>query len=217
MHIPSSESTTIQIIGRALRNHPLKTYAHIILPFGNNEDSNNVKIFLNIIAQNDSAIKNAFNNKIVGNYISIEKYNEDDEEKNCIDTEFKYNMIYDSMGKLNDDSDNTNDDFNFDLTNIFSEKEFNGYKIKIRKKDGYIYATDMCKAGNKLFGHYKENKISKNFLKELSLKLKIPTEDLMEINKGGKLQGSWVHPCVAINLAQWISPKFFIEVITWIC
>lgn len=33
MHLPSSNTTLIQIIGRALRLHPLKTIAHIILPF----------------------------------------------------------------------------------------------------------------------------------------------------------------------------------------
>lgn len=37
-----------------------------------------------------------------------------------------------------------------------------------RASDGYINATEMCKACNKLLGHYLENKTTKAFLNELS-------------------------------------------------
>lgn len=40
----------------------------------------------------------------------------------------------------------------------------------------------------------------------------------MQIVKGGetKLQGTWVHPQVAINLGQWASPKFAVLVSKWV-
>ena len=39
---------------------------------------------------------------------------------------------------------------------------------------------------------------------------------LLDIKKGGVNQGSWIHPDLAIQLAQWISPKFVIQVSKWI-
>ena len=51
------------------------------------------------MAKNDSRIKKSFENKTLGGYISIENLEEIDDEENE-DIEFKYNMIYDSMGFL---------------------------------------------------------------------------------------------------------------------
>ena len=41
---------------------------------------------------------------------------------------------------------------------------------------------------------------------------------LVQKIKGGikELQGTWVHPDVAINLAQWVSPKFAVFVSKWL-
>jgi superfamily II DNA or RNA helicase len=102
MHLPSSKTTLIQIIGRALRLHPLKTIAHIILPFSCKEDESNINNFLKVMANNDKRIKQSYENKKIGGYISIENTIEDVEEEN---TEkelvlFRYNMIFDNMGKL---------------------------------------------------------------------------------------------------------------------
>jgi hypothetical protein len=41
----------------------------------------------------------------------------------------------------------------------------------------------------------------------------------IDIKKGGNdkhLQGSWIHPDLAVPLAQWISPSFSIQVSRWI-
>ena len=95
MHLPTNKTTLIQIIGRCLRLHPTKTIANIILPFSTREDEKNICNFLKVMAKNDSRIKQSFENKILGGYISIENTNDEDE-----DIEFKYNMIYDSFGIL---------------------------------------------------------------------------------------------------------------------
>ena len=47
-------------------------------------------------------------------------------------------------------------------------------------------------------------------------KVGIPTLELVEINKGGNHEGSWIHPDLAIQLAQWISPIFALQVSEWI-
>ena len=102
MHLPSSKTTLIQIIGRALRLHPLKTIAHIILPYSCKEDESNINNFLKVMANNDKRIKQSYENKKIGGYISIENMIEDIEEEN-IEKElvlFRYNMIFDNMGKL---------------------------------------------------------------------------------------------------------------------
>jgi len=88
----------IQIIGRCLRLHPNKTIANIILPFSSTDDGKNISNFLQVMAKNDTRIKKSFENKLLGGYINI--YIKRDVEKTNTDIEFKYNMIYNSMGKL---------------------------------------------------------------------------------------------------------------------
>jgi superfamily II DNA/RNA helicase len=100
IHLPSSKTTIIQIIGRALRLHLLKTYANIILPFSSKEDECNINKFLKILAQNDKRIKKTYESKTEGGYISIEKIKDEEDDKENDDIEFRYDMIYDSMGIL---------------------------------------------------------------------------------------------------------------------
>lgn len=92
-------------------------------------------------------------------------------------------------------------------------------KISIdqRANDGYINATAVCQASRKLLGHYLETKTTKAFLDELSADIGIPISGLVQIIKGGhpQMQGTWVHPQVAINLGQWASPKFAVLVSKW--
>jgi KilA-N domain len=90
--------------------------------------------------------------------------------------------------------------------------------IDQRANDGYINATAMCRAAGKEFKHYNENKATKEFLRELSSEVGIPTTGLVQSITGGnpRLQGTWVHPQVAINLAQWASPKFAVLVSKWV-
>lgn len=100
---------------------------------------------------------------------------------------------------------------------IIEHKE-NGYIIHQRTQDGYINATAMCKAANKEFKHYNSLLTTKKFLVELSSEVGIPTKELVLIKQGGtpELQGTWVHPQVAINLGQWLSPKFAVKISEWV-
>jgi hypothetical protein len=94
LHLPTNKTTLIQIIGRCLRLHQTKTIANIILPFSSKEDEKNICNFLKVMAKNDSRIRKSFESKTLGGYISIENLEENE------DIKFKYNMIYDSMGIL---------------------------------------------------------------------------------------------------------------------
>ena len=87
-----------------------------------------------------------------------------------------------------------------------------------RPKDGYINATAMCQAAEKQFGHYRENKVTKAFLDELSSAIGIPITELVQSVIGGDplYQGTWVHPQVAIHLAQWCSAAFAVQGSKWV-
>ena len=97
-------------------------------------------------------------------------------------------------------------------------RQFNGFNVRVRESDGYIHATDMCKIGKKRWAKYIENKTTKKFIEELSTSVRISISELIQSKQGGdsKLQGTWVHPHIAINLAQWISPIFAVKVSGWI-
>jgi len=84
----------------------------------------------------------------------------------------------------------------------------------MQREDGFINATALCKGANKLIGHYLENSTTKDFLSELRQSIGIPIDCL--IVKSNKVsnseKGTYVHPKVAIHLAQWLSPKFAVFV-----
>ena len=90
--------------------------------------------------------------------------------------------------------------------------------IQQRVTDGYVNATAMCKACGKLIGHYLSLSSTQAFLTELSSDIGITITELVQSIRGGvpELQGTWVHPHVAINLGQWLSPKFAVAVSRWV-
>jgi hypothetical protein len=93
------------------------------------------------------------------------------------------------------------------------------FTIEHREEDGYINVTNLCKAGGKQFKHWKSIQKTKAFLRVLSTEVGIPTSGLININKGGNdknKQCTWVHPQIAINIAQWISPQFDVKVSGWV-
>jgi superfamily II DNA or RNA helicase len=100
LHLPTSKTSLIQIMGRALRLHPLKTIANIILPFSSRDDEKYIGEFLKVMAKNDNRIKKSFENKQLGGYIDIDII--EDIINNDINNAlvFRYNMIYNSMSYL---------------------------------------------------------------------------------------------------------------------
>jgi hypothetical protein len=100
-----------------------------------------------------------------------------------------------------------------------SQLGLEGLNITCRVSDGYVNASQLCKAGKKLFNHWNENAKSKAFLEELSKSQShgYPCDSLVKYEDNGPLnRATWVHPRVAINIAQWISPKFDVKVSAWV-
>jgi hypothetical protein len=97
----------------------------------------------------------------------------------------------------------------------------NGYIIEHRDEDGFINVTNLCKAGKKQFKHWKSIEKTKAFLRVLSLEVGLSSSELIKLGTGSKNiknseQCTWVHPQVAINIAQWISPTFDVKVSGWV-
>ncbi len=105
MSLPSSSTTLIQIIGRALRLHPEKTIANVILPFSKMDDEKAIANFMKIMAKNDARIRKSYKSKKLGGYFDLENVFDDEETFNdnsdlMNDVELKYELIFDSIGEL---------------------------------------------------------------------------------------------------------------------
>lgn len=95
---------------------------------------------------------------------------------------------------------------------------YQGSLISQRDADGYINATAMCKAAGKEWNHYQANASTKAFLKALQGSPGISGNPVIQQILAGpnEQRGTWVHPQVAINLAQWLSPAFAVKVTEWV-
>ena len=94
------------------------------------------------------------------------------------------------------------------------ELVLNKVAIQSRESDGFINATQMCKAGGKLFADWNRLSSTQVLINELSSNTGIPICDLVKSTRANS--GSWIHPDLAVQLAQWISPKFALQVSRWI-
>ena len=65
--------------------------------------------------------------------------------------------------------------------------------IEIRKSDGYVNATAMCKIGNKNWSDYYKIQTTKKYIDELSARMHICTLDLIKSKNGGNQSGTWYH------------------------
>lgn len=95
---------------------------------------------------------------------------------------------------------------------------YQGAVIQQTTSDGYINATAMCKAAGKEWSNYRQNATSNEFIAELERSLGIPRDRLIRsvVTGPNEQRGTWVHPQVAINLAQWVSPAFAVLVSEWV-
>lgn len=98
------------------------------------------------------------------------------------------------------------------------EHEVQGNPVQQRASDGYINATAMCRAAGKLWADYNRLTSTEAFLGALSSDMGIPISELAQSVRGGdpRVQGTWVHPQVAVHLAQWLSPQFAVKVSKWV-
>lgn len=87
-----------------------------------------------------------------------------------------------------------------------------------RESDGYFNATVMCKNNGKEWSNYAKSDATKAFIAELERSLPNGSHPVIDqITKGpNHLRGTWVHPRVAVDLAQWISVSLKVAVNGWV-
>ena len=91
-----------------------------------------------------------------------------------------------------------------------------------RADDGYINATELCQRAGRRFADYNRLSSTKAFLEVLSAKMGFPilgVAGLIQHRWGGDNNAdrdTWVHPRVAVNLGQWLSPEFDVAVSGWV-
>lgn len=89
--------------------------------------------------------------------------------------------------------------------------------VQQRASDGYINASELCKAAGKRWHNYVRNETTGQFLRALSTKTRISILVLnQEVIDHNGISSTWVHPKVAIHLAQWLSADFAVQVSEWI-
>lgn len=89
----------------------------------------------------------------------------------------------------------------------------NDMVIEMRKEDGFINATRLCKSAGTKWNNYFRSQKTQDFLLELAGNAPERVLDFVQSEVGGRHSGTWVHPDVAVDLAKFCSPKFHVAVI----
>ena len=173
-------------------------------------NSNIKKLESSIPANSNLEISNQLVNKIIE---KEKKIDELDNEINLINDKHKI------QGKITiiDDTIFKNNINEFDNKPI--NLILNNQIIQFREIDNYINATQLCKAGGKKLNDWIRLDYVKELINVIACEAGIPASQLIDSKKGNSFnfkQGSWIHPDLAIQLAQWISPQFAFQVSKWV-
>lgn len=96
-----------------------------------------------------------------------------------------------------------------------------GVPVHQREMDGYVNATQLCKAHREKTGERKDpgNWLDTNSAKSALAKLSditgIPVINLSE-QKTGRYGGTWIHPRLAVRFAMWLNDDFSLQVEDWV-
>lgn len=124
----------------------------------------------------------------------------------------------------------------------YESRDWQGTPIQRRASDGWVNATAMCQAGGKRWNDYIRLDRTQEYIAalEASVTAESPCAAavagnpatglhgstgnpadlhhlLIEVIRGGRpeLQGTWIHPRLAVDLARWISPAFAVWMDGW--
>jgi hypothetical protein len=90
---------------------------------------------------------------------------------------------------------------NINFTSLLTENR--------RSDDDFVNATQWCKQFSKRWAKFEESPETKGFIRACCESKQVPKRDLVQSVKGS---GTWVHPLIAIKLAEWLSPEFEVYV-----
>lgn len=101
-------------------------------------------------------------------------------------------------------------------------RNINGLTVYQREIDGYINATQISKIHREFTGERRDpndwlrTETSKRAITKLSTVTGISIDDLVDVKQGGKYQGTWIHPRLAVRFAMWVNEEFSLQVEDWI-
>lgn len=97
------------------------------------------------------------------------------------------------------------------------ERFWQGTAIQRRDADGFVNATAMCKANGREWFTYARSARTQEYIAALKAAPQICGAEVVQSISGGtpSLQGTWIHPRLAIDLARWISPAFAVWMDGW--
>ena len=109
-----------------------------------------------------------------------------------------------------------------------TDTQGNDLQIQCREIDGFCNATLMCQSAGRKWDTYNRTQETKRFMSHLESVLQVNSDGssgmcrpviqtdhrlVISVSTGANAdRGTWVHPKVAIHLAQWISPAFAVWV-----
>lgn len=81
------------------------------------------------------------------------------------------------------------------------------------RQDDFVNATNLCKYVGKEWKNFYKLKETKTYVKALVNRIQIESNDKVTLDnvlesRRGKGGETWVHPLLAIKLAEWLSPEF---------
>ncbi len=99
-------------------------------------------------------------------------------------------------------------------------RAWEGTAIQRRRADGFVNATAMCKASGRRWFDYIRLDRTTAYIEALAAVAGNPATEnhgLIHTIQGGRpeLQGTWIHPRLAVDLARWISPAFAVWMDGW--
>jgi len=104
-------------------------------------------------------------------------------------------------------------------------RQFNSADIEQRVADGYINLNQMAQATGKRIDNWLRLQSTKELIAEFesqvaSSDLRKQSPALITMTSGIQGQrgggGTWAHPDIAIQFAQWCSPTFALQVSRWV-
>jgi hypothetical protein len=189
----------------------------LTLKKNNNKQENNITTIKNDIKKITETYP--INNQLINIIMDKNKTIEELKNNNLTSNILCHTKSEDIISKIEPCEDNSNISKTLTLNNV---------NIISRPEDNYINATQLCQAGNKKFSHWilldstKEliNKLDNIINNQCNPETGIPVSgavqiSLLDVNNKNN-QDSWIHPKLAIQLAQWISPDFALQVSDWI-
>lgn len=100
-------------------------------------------------------------------------------------------------------------------------RQWEGHAIQRRRADGYVNATAMCQANGKKWNDYARLDRTHAYIAALAAVAGNPATEnhgLIHVIQGGPphLQGTWIHPRLAVDLARWCRPAFAVWMDGWL-